>query len=148
MKSTREDGELDASESRCAESIPVRRFAVYTIMLAVAALVTAYLLLHVQRDQAARVVRASELAEERLDRFISRERTLDAGAGSAPAAEVIISLETGERYSSEVAIDTVADGTGPERVTVTVGWETIAGRSKVRMHRVIRAADLTEALSH
>ncbi|MGD1048943.1 MAG: hypothetical protein ABR899_09390 [Candidatus Krumholzibacteriaceae bacterium] len=148
MKTTRENGELDASGSRRAESIPVRRFAVYTLILTVAALATAYLLFHVQKDQAERVVRASELAQERLDRFVAQEKALDASAVSVPAAEEIISLETGERYSSEVAIDTMTDGTGPERVTVTVGWETITGRAKVRMHRVIDTPDLKEALSH
>ena len=147
MESTREDGELGAPGSWRAESIPVKRFAVYTLILTVAVLATAYFLFHVQKDQAERVVRASELAQERLDRFVAREKTLEADAAPIPAAEVIVSPETGERYSSEVVVDTMPDGTGPERVTVTVGWETIMGRSRVRMHRVIDTSDLRAALS-
>jgi hypothetical protein len=148
MKSARENGEFEAPGSQRAESIPVRRFAVYTLILTVAVLASAFLHLNAEKDQAERVVQASKLAQERLDRFVAQGRALEAGAVPVPAEEVIVSPETGERYSSQVVIDTMTDGAGPERVTVIVGWETIGGRSKVRMHRVINASDFREALSH
>ena len=118
------------------ESNAIRRLTAWTCILAVAAAATGLVLFLLQRNQEKCIIRASELAEDRLERLARDEMILRASDVAILEKEVIVFPGAGERYSREVTID---PGAGPARITVTVAWETITGESHVRMCRRLNA---------
>jgi len=78
------------------ESNAIRRLTACTCILAVAAVATALALYLQQRSQEKRIVRASELAEDRLERLVDDEKTLSACNIAIPEKEVIVCPGPGE----------------------------------------------------
>jgi len=123
------------------ESNAIRRLTAWTCILAVAAAATGLVLFLLQRNQERCIIRASELAEDRLERLARDEKILNACDFVIPEKEVIVFPGAGERYSREVTIDPGPGRAGPARITVTVAWETITGESHVRMCRWLSAGE-------
>jgi hypothetical protein len=121
------------AEHQPSTPISIGRLLVYACMLLFAALAMGLVLLLTQKDQERRVVRASELAQDRLERLVAERRTMQAGSLELPDEEVIVSPGGRERYSRVVAIDPPGPVDGPARLTVTVAWDTFIGENHVKM---------------
>jgi len=122
------------AETRYVDSSSIRRLTVSTCMLVVTTMCTLFILHCQRKDEDERLVRASQLAEERLDEIMEKRETIGAGNFPPSGEEWIVSTESGQRFIRTVEILPEGAGGTPERVTVTVGWETIAGKNRVVVH--------------
>jgi hypothetical protein len=133
-----------AAESRVRFPISIGRLLAYASILFVTAVATGVLTFLASRNEERRVLLASELAEDRLDRLASGREALRAGTLGSPEEDVIVAADGGERYSRFVSIDTPGPGNGRARVTVTVQWETLTGTSHVKMCRFLEVREAPE----
>jgi hypothetical protein len=140
MESASERPEQAPAQCQPSESHAIRRLTAFTCILAVLAAATGFVFVFLETRQENRIIRASQLAEDRLELL-----TRDDGALREPNAtsekEVIVLPGVGERYRREVTIDPGVDQGRPARITVTVAWETISGESRVRMYRRLDSGD-------
>ncbi len=131
----------EAVRSEAPEPDSIRRLTACTCILAAAVIATLLALSLLRKDEAQRVVQASKLAQDGLERAIGADTILNAGNCALPAEEMILSPRGKERYSREVEITPASGEGGQTRVTVTVGWETIVGEAHVKMHGWVDAKE-------
>jgi hypothetical protein len=136
-----ESGDYRTAESRPRLPISIGRLLAYASILFFTAIATGVLMFLAGRSEERRVLRASELAEDRLDRLAAGRETLLAGTVENPVEDVVVAADGGERYARFVSVDTSVAGNGRARVTVTVQWETFTGTSHVRMCRFLEVRE-------
>lgn len=115
------------------DSHAIRRLALSTCVLVVAAVGTLLIMHYPRRNEDKHLIRASQLAEEGLDEVLRRADTFGVANLPIPGEEPIVSEESGERFVRRVEISP-DERVGSRRVTVTVVWGSFANGSRVSVH--------------
>jgi hypothetical protein len=121
-------------ETSPLESRSVRRLTVSACVLVMTTMCTLFILHYQRRDYDERLIRATQLAQEGLDDFMARRATVGARAFAPTSEEWIVLGGAGQRFVRTVEVSPAGGGRPVERVTVTVGWETLAGMTRVSVH--------------
>jgi hypothetical protein len=136
-------GERDRRRDEGSRGAPaaIGRLLSYGSILIAAFAATGFVTHMMRADEERRVVRASELAEDAFARFVSEGEIVRPGGIEGPEEDLVVPPGGRERYSRIVSVDPAKVGDGRARVTVTVQWETLTGRSRVKMSRLLEVRE-------